>query len=201
MTSLNGGVEKDASARRSDFVPEVDVLNGGSGESFVEASDAGEYLGPHSAQPSPERARVSSRPLVNERVRQILSLRHESRIGGLLIVGAEYRGQFQVQQESRGQLLQCPRPRDHIAVDEHDQVAGSTSRAMIPRDRRTTGTFDSRHRRGMDSSEGGRIFHGAVCDNDKITERGTSGQGSDGYSQARQALVELREIAVKWHDH
>ena len=108
----------------------------GLGIGLVEAADGDESAPPHGAAGSPEARGLRARRLVHVVVKEVAILRDESGGGGVVVIGADDRGQAGRLREGRDHAPDEV-GRDHdVAVEEEDHVARRRPRPRVARGRR-----------------------------------------------------------------
>jgi len=176
VLTLEAWVETDAAARLGEAETEVDVLDRRVRiPSRVEASDRGKNLAPDRAETCPERGGRARSAVVDVVVQEIPKRRHHSRVLGVVVVGAEERGELGLGVEGSADALEGIRMDDDIGVDEHEDLAGRPRSALVASRGRT-----GRGRHRDDDHLLGRLLRGADRGHATVEARRLVRGGDDG---------------------
>src|SRR5439155_1561585 len=86
---------------------------------------------PDRAETCPERGGRARSAVVDVVVQEIPKRRHHSRVLGVVVVGAEERGELGLGVEGSADALEGIRMDDDIGVDEHEDLAGRPRSALV----------------------------------------------------------------------
>ena len=95
----------------------------------VEAARGAKRIRADRPEAGPERRRLACALLVDVVVQEVPKLRDHARVGGGVVVGAEDRRQARIRIERRPDPAERIGVREHVRVDEDDDVAGGVGRA------------------------------------------------------------------------
>jgi hypothetical protein len=132
VLSLNRWIEDDATSLCVEAHPELDVLHRGLREPlFVETAKRQKDVTPDRAEPCPERRGSSSAFVMDVMVEEIPEIGDDAGGSGIVIVGAEDRGEARVVLEGAANPGECVAVHLDVRVDENEHIACRLPRAEV----------------------------------------------------------------------
>jgi hypothetical protein len=156
-------------ARRSQAIPELDVLDGRAAESAgIESPDLVEHRAPDGAAPCPERRGLDVASLMDEVMEKVPVSRDQATAARPRVVGAEDGRVLGMIGEEALDPLDRARREDDVGIHEQQDGAARATGALVPGRRRSRVLRQRDDGHAHAGRDGGRSVRRTVVDDDDL---------------------------------